>query len=107
MLLVSNPDTRVNYLFAFAFILQLLDWHSTLTAMPHLIETNTLILSLSDLIGFSAAVGITKAVMVLVLSFMYLYWKRSQRQYSLEFCVTLGVICTVYFYIVSKNYLLS
>ncbi|WP_234745252.1 MULTISPECIES: DUF5658 family protein [Burkholderiaceae] len=84
--------------------LQILDWHSTLTAPPYRHETNRILNGLAGWIGFACAVSLVKAVFLVILAAGLLHWRRHKHTYELEYGLCLGVLVVVYTCIVINNY---
>jgi hypothetical protein len=96
---------RTPMLLAVVAGLQILDWHSTLTAPPYRHETNRLLNGLACWLGFACAVSLVKAVFLVMLAVGFVHWRRHKRAYELEYGLCLGVLIVVYSGIVMNNYL--
>ncbi|PRZ44853.1 hypothetical protein BX589_14320 [Paraburkholderia fungorum] len=95
---------RTPLLLAVVAGLQILDWHSTLTAPPYRHETNRLINELAGWIGFACAVSLVKALFLIILGAGFFFWRRNKHTYELEYGLCLGVLVVVYSCIVINNY---
>lgn len=85
-------------------VLQVLDWHSTLSASPNRHETNRLLNWIAQWISFACEVSIIKATFIAVLAGGYFYWRQHKGVYEFEFALCLGVLIAVYSCIVINNY---
>jgi hypothetical protein len=95
---------RTPTMLAIVAVLQLLDWHSTLTAPPYRHETNRLLNWLARWMSFAFAVSAIKLVFLVMLAAGFLYWRKHRGMYELEFGLCLGVLIIVYSCVVANNY---
>ena len=96
---------RVPALLAVVGVLQMLDWHSTLSAAENRLETNKLINWLGQWIGFSAALSSIKSILIVSLLAGFLYWRKHKGIYDTEFVGCLSTVALVYGAVVFNNYL--
>lgn len=86
-------------------LLQLLDWHSTLTAPYGRHESNRLLNWISQWMDFAFALTLIKGAFLLLLGLGFLYWREHKGMYELEFGLCLAVLIVVYGCVVLNNYL--
>jgi len=91
-------------LFVGMALLQILDFHSTVTAHTSKTEVNTFILRLSSYTGFVAAIGIIKIICLGVISIMYKAWRNVNGIYDSEFLCCLSIVTVAYMLVVAQNY---
>jgi hypothetical protein len=96
---------RVPTLLAIVAGLQMLDWHSTLSAAQNRLETNKLINWLGHWIGFAFALSAIKSLLIACLLVGFLYWRKHKGIYDTEFVVCLSTVALVYGAVVFNNYL--
>ncbi|ABX19890.1 DUF5658 family protein (plasmid) [Burkholderia multivorans] len=84
--------------------LQILDWHSTLTAPHTRGETNRLINWLVQWVSFESAVSTFKLLCLAMLLYGFLFWRKHKGLYETEFALALGVVAVVYGGVVFNNY---
>lgn len=85
-------------------VLQVLDWHSTLSAPRGRFETNHLLSWLGRWMGFTLVFSIVKVFFIAVLFAGFLYWRRHKGLYDFEFTVCLCLAAFVYSAAVVNNY---
>lgn len=96
--------SRTATMFAIVAMLQVLDWHSTLTAPPYRHEANRLLNWLGRWMSFVFAVSAIKLASLVLLAAGFLYWRKHRGMYELEFGLCLGVLTIVYGCVVANNY---
>ncbi|WP_150578387.1 DUF5658 family protein [Pandoraea aquatica] len=95
---------RTPVLLAMIAVLQVLDWHSTLTAPPTSTEANDLLVWLGRFIGFSLAVSLIKLATMAAVAVWFLYWRKHKGVYELEFTVCLSLVVLFYGLVIFNNY---
>lgn len=85
-------------------VLQILDWHSTLTAGHTRGEANKMVNWLVQWMSFACVVSIIKVISLTMLLVGFLYWRKHQGLYELEFALCLSVVTVVYGGVVFNNY---
>ncbi|MGY6258797.1 DUF5658 family protein [Paraburkholderia caledonica] len=95
---------RTPILLGVVAVLQLLDWHSTLTAPHGRHESNKLLNWISQWIGFAYELTLIKAAFLLLLTLGFLYWRQHKGMYELEYGLCLAVLIIVYGCVVLNNY---
>ena len=84
--------------------LQVLDWHSTLSAPRGRFETNKLLNWLSQWTSFVFVISAVKLFFITVLLVGFLYWRKHKGVYDFEFTICLCVAAFVYSAVVVNNY---
>jgi hypothetical protein len=95
---------RTPAMLAIVAVLQVLDWHSTLTAPPYRHETNRLLNWLGGWVSFAFAVSAIKLAFLVMLAAGFLFWRKHRDMYELEFGLCLGVLTIAYGCVVANNY---
>lgn len=90
-------------LFGAAFVLQVLDLHSTIVSLEERRETNKFILLLSQRIGLHASIFLVKAFAILSLAYLARTWKKSTG-FDAPVLTALLVMCVGYVLVVFSNY---
>jgi hypothetical protein len=85
-------------------VLQLLDWHSTLTAPHNRHETNKFFNWLGQWVSFEGEVSVIKMACIVMLGVGFLHWRKHKGLYELEYGLCLGVLAVVYGCVVLNNY---
>ncbi|MGR9587081.1 DUF5658 family protein [Pandoraea sputorum] len=95
---------RTPILLAVVAVLQILDWHSTLTAPLGLAEANGLLIWIGRFTGFALGVSIVKAASLLAVLVWFLFWRKHKGVYEFEFTVSLSVLALIYGLVIFNNY---
>jgi Flp pilus assembly protein protease CpaA len=98
---VSNRTPILLFVVA---ILQILDWHSTLTAPPGLAEANGLLIWIGRFTGFALGVSLVKAATLLAVLVWFIFWRKHKGLYEFEFTVSLSVLALIYGLVIFNNY---
>lgn len=85
-------------------VLQVLDWHSTLTAPRGRFETNKLLNWLGQWASFAVVVSAIKICFIVALLVGFIYWRKHKGLYETEFTACLCVAALVYGAVVFNNY---
>jgi hypothetical protein len=95
---------RTPILIGVVTVLQVLDWHSTLSAPEGRFETNKLLNWLSQWVSFFCVLSTVKLIFIATLLGGFLYWRKHKGVYELEYTACLSVLALVYGAVVFNNY---
>lgn len=84
--------------------MQLIDLHSTLTAVAGRIEQNTFIFWLSTHVGLPVALSLIKAIDLVVVFALYKTWRTTAGRFDAQFVVLLCLMNLVYAVVATGNY---